>query len=75
MVDISKKISKEVTKKLHQDILTTVRQSYPGNGYQIVSVSAPVVMLMEHAWDLMKCKTLTCMRMLVSCANVMLVIT
>ena len=40
MVDISKKISKEVTKKLHQDILTTVRQSYPGNGYQIVSVSA-----------------------------------
>ena len=40
MVDISKKISKEVTKKLHQDILTTVRQSYTGNGYQIVSVSA-----------------------------------
>ncbi|WP_295730762.1 hypothetical protein [uncultured Limosilactobacillus sp.] len=40
MLEISKKLSKEMTEKLHQDILATVRQSYPGNGYKIVSVSA-----------------------------------
>ncbi|MQB67027.1 hypothetical protein DN438_02775 [Lactobacillus reuteri] len=40
MTGIKKKLSKEMIEKLHQDILSTVRQSYPGNGYQIVSVSA-----------------------------------
>lgn len=39
MILISKKLSKAQIETLHQDILTAIRQSYPGNGYKIVSVS------------------------------------
>jgi hypothetical protein len=39
VVEISKKLSKKLIEQLHQDILTTMRQSYPGNGYKIISVS------------------------------------
>lgn len=39
MVLISKKLSKAQIEALHQDILTIIRQSYPSNGYKIVSVS------------------------------------
>ncbi|MGN1283397.1 MAG: hypothetical protein ACI4UB_06240 [Limosilactobacillus sp.] len=36
---MSRHLTKNQIEELHQDILTTVRQSYPSNGYQIVAVS------------------------------------
>ena len=36
---MSRHLTKAQIEELHQDILTTVRQSYPSNGYRIVAVS------------------------------------